>query len=111
MSFAGAEKTPIQSTAVCTQTDVSWVGAQPVTWNQRPAASVTSRPVPSVSGSVGTPTRGADVQKPVAQQGQHLRRKIKHQTNLLHQRFHLFMNLMPILLLKLIKGKVRRVPL
>ena len=33
---------------------------------QRPAASVTSRPVPSVSRSVGTPTRGADVQKPVA---------------------------------------------
>ena len=63
MSYAGAAKTSIQSTLVCTQTDVSWVGAQPVTRKQRPAASVTSRPVPSVSQSVGTPTRGADVQK------------------------------------------------
>ena len=66
MSYAGAAKTPIQSTSVCTQTDVTWVGGQPVTRKQRPAASVTSRPVPSVSRSVGTPTRGADVQKPVA---------------------------------------------
>ena len=66
MSYAGAAKTPIQSTSVCTQTDVSWIGAQPVTRKQRPAASVTSRPVPSVSRAVGTPTRGADVQKPVA---------------------------------------------
>ena len=66
MSYAGAAKTQIQSTSVCTQTDVSWVGAQPVTRKQRPAASVTSRPFPSVSRSVGTPTRGADVQKPVA---------------------------------------------
>ena len=65
ISYAGAAKTPIHSTSVCTQTDVSWVGAQPVTWKQRPAASVTSRPVPSVSRSVGTPTRVADVQKPV----------------------------------------------
>ena len=56
----------IQSTSVCTQTDVSLVGAQPVTRKQRPAASVTSRPVPSVSRSVETPTCGADVQKPVA---------------------------------------------
>ena len=66
MSYAGAAKTPIHSTSVCTQTDVSWVGTQPVTRKQRPAASVTSRPVPSVSRSVGTPTRGADVQKPAA---------------------------------------------
>ena len=66
MSYAGTVKTLIQSTSVCTQTDVSWVRAQPVTQKQRPAASVTSRPVPSVSRSVGTPTRGADVQKPVA---------------------------------------------
>ena len=66
MSYAGAAKTPIQSTSVCTQTDVSWVGAQPVTRKQRPAASVASRPVTSISRSVGTPTRGADVQKPVA---------------------------------------------
>ena len=66
MSYAGAAKTPIQNTAVCTQTDVSWVGAQYVTRKQRAAASVTSRSVPSVSRSVGTPTRGADVQQPVA---------------------------------------------
>ena len=66
MSYAGAAKAPIQNTSVCTQTDVSWVGAQPVTRKQRPAASVTSRPVPSVSRSVGTTTRVADAQKPVA---------------------------------------------
>ena len=48
---------------ISTQTDVSWVGAQPVTRKQRPAASVTvtSRPVPSVSRSVGTTTRAVDV--------------------------------------------------
>ena len=66
MGYAGAAKTLIQSTSVCTQTDVTWVGGQPVTRKQRPAASVTSRPVPSVSRSVGAPTRGADVQKHVA---------------------------------------------
>ena len=49
MSHAGAENAPIQSTSVCIQTDVLWVGAQPVTRKQRPAASVISRPVPSVS--------------------------------------------------------------
>ena len=54
------------STSVCTQTDVSRVGAQPVTWKQCPAASVTSRLVPSVSRSVGTTTRVADVKKTVA---------------------------------------------
>ena len=58
MSYAGAAKPPIQGTSVCTQTDVSWVGAQPVTRKQRPAASVTSRPVPSVSRSVGIPLVG-----------------------------------------------------
>ena len=57
MNYAGATKAPTQCTLVCTQTDVSWVGAQPATRNQRPAASVTSRPVPSVSRSVGTTTR------------------------------------------------------
>ena len=62
----GLRRAPIQNTSVCTQTDVSWVGAQPVTRKQRPAASVTSRPVPSVSRSVGTTTRVADAQKPVA---------------------------------------------
>ena len=31
MSYAGATKAPIQSSSVCTQTDVSWVGPQPVT--------------------------------------------------------------------------------
>ena len=61
MNYAGATKAPTQCTSVCTQTDVSWVGAQPVTRKQRPPASVTSRPVPSVSRSVGTTTRVADV--------------------------------------------------
>ena len=61
MDYAGATKTLTQCTSVCTQTDVSWVGAQPVTWKQRPAASVTNRPVPSVSRSVFTTTRVADV--------------------------------------------------
>ena len=42
MNYAGATKAPIQRTSICTQTDVSWVGAQPVTRKQRPAASVTS---------------------------------------------------------------------
>ena len=41
MNYAGTTKAPIQCTSVCTQTDVSWVGAQPVTQKQRPAASVT----------------------------------------------------------------------
>ena len=39
------------------------VGAQSVTRKQRPAASVTIRPVPSVSQSVGTTTRVADVKQ------------------------------------------------
>ena len=47
--------------SVCTQTDVLWVGPQPVTRKQRPAASVTIRPVPFVSRSVVTATRVADV--------------------------------------------------
>ena len=61
MNYPGATKTPTQCTSVCTQTDVSWVGAQPATRKQRSAASVTSRPVPSVSRSVGTTTCVADV--------------------------------------------------
>ena len=65
MSYAGATKAPIQSSSVCTQTDVSWVGPQPVTRRQRPAAPSTSRPLPSVSRSVGTTTRVVDVKKPV----------------------------------------------
>ena len=52
MNYAGTTKAPIQCTSVCTQIDVSWVGAHPVTRKQRPAASVTIRPVPSVSRSV-----------------------------------------------------------
>ena len=59
MNYAGTTKALIQCTSVCTQTDVSWVGAQPVT-------SVTSTPVPSISRSVGTTTRVADVKKTVA---------------------------------------------
>ena len=65
MNYAGATKAPTQCTSVCTHTDVLWVGAQPVTRKQRPAASVTSRPVPSVSRSVGTTTRVADVKQVV----------------------------------------------
>ena len=66
MNYAGTTKAPIQCTSVCTQTDVSWVGAQHVTRKQRPAASVIARPVPSVSRSVCTITRVADVKKTVA---------------------------------------------
>ena len=58
VSYAEAAKAPIQS--------MSWVGVQPAIRKQRPAASVTSRPIPSVSRSVGTTTRVADVKKPVA---------------------------------------------
>ena len=65
MSYAGATKAAIQSSSVCTQSDVSWVGPQPVTRRQRPAAPSTSRPLPSVSRSVGTTTRVVDVKKPV----------------------------------------------
>ena len=66
MNYARNTKAPIQCTSVCTQTDMSSVGAQPVARKQRPAASVTIRPVPSVSRSVGTTTRVADVKKTVA---------------------------------------------
>ena len=66
MNYAGATKAPTQCTSVCTQTDMSWVGAQPDKRKQRPAASVTSRPVPSVSRSVGTTTRVADVKQVVS---------------------------------------------
>ena len=45
---------------------MSWVGAQPVTRKQRPTAPVTSRPVLSISRSVGTTTRVADVKKTMA---------------------------------------------
>ena len=64
MNYAGTTKAPIQCTSVCTQTDMSWVGAQPVTRKQR--ASVTIRPVPSISRSVGTTARVVDVKKTVA---------------------------------------------
>ena len=65
MNYAGATKAPTQCTSVCTQTDVSWVVAQSVTRKQRPAASVTNRPVSSVSRSVATTTRVADVKQVV----------------------------------------------
>ena len=54
MNYAGAVRTPIQKASVSTQTDVSWVGAQPVTRKQRPTDYATGMPVPSVSRSVGT---------------------------------------------------------
>ena len=66
VNYAGAVRVPTQTASVCTQTDVSWVGPEPVTRRQRPAASVTNRPVPSVSRSVGTTTRVADVKKTAA---------------------------------------------
>ena len=66
VNYAGAVSVPTQTASVCTQTDVSWVGPEPVTRRQRPAASVTNRPVPSVSRSVGTTTRVADVKKTAA---------------------------------------------
>ena len=50
---------------ICFKTDGSWVGDQPVTRKQRTAAPVNSRSVPSVSRSVGTTTRVADVKKTV----------------------------------------------
>ena len=49
----------------CAHQYVSWIGAQPATRKQRPAASVTSRLVQSVSRSVGTTTRVADVKQVV----------------------------------------------
>ena len=66
MNYAGSTKAPFQRTLICTQTYVSWVGAQPVTLKQRLAASVTNRPLPSDSRSAGTVTRVADVKKTVA---------------------------------------------
>ena len=66
MNYAGPTKALIQCTSVCIQTDVSWVRAQHVTRKQRHAASVTIRPVPSISRSVGTTSRVADVKKTVA---------------------------------------------
>ena len=53
MSYAGDAKVPIQNTSECTQTNAPWVGAQPVIRKQHPAASLTGRPVPSVSRSCG----------------------------------------------------------
>ena len=45
---------------------MSWVESEPVKRRQRPAVSVTNRPVPSVSRSVETTTCEADVKKTVA---------------------------------------------
>ena len=56
INYAGAVMAPIQ-TSVCTQTDMSWVGPEPVTRRQRPAASVTIRLFPSVTRAMGTTTR------------------------------------------------------
>ena len=61
MNYAVAPKAPIRRTSICTQTDVSWVGAQLVTRKQHPAASVTSRPLPSISRSVDTTTHVANI--------------------------------------------------
>ena len=87
-------------------------GLGPVTRKQRLAASVTSRPVPSVSRSVGTPTRGADVQKHVSPARSSPQKKDKTSNKPSSPKVS------PVhesdaysLLLKLIKGKVRRDPL
>ena len=111
MSYAGVAKAPIQRT--CIQTNISWVGAQPGARKQRPAASVTSRPVPSVSRSVGTTTRVADVQKPVAPAKSSPPKKDQTSSKPFRQSntIHLLMSLMPILPLKQIREKVKRVPL
>ena len=66
MNYAGATKAPPQCTSVPMYTERFVVGwAQPVKRKLRPAASVTSRPVLSVSRSVGTTTRVADVKQVV----------------------------------------------
>ena len=65
MNYAGAIKTPVQCTLICTQTGVSWILSEPVTWKLCPAASVIHRPIPSISRSMGTSTRVADVKKSV----------------------------------------------
>ena len=66
MDVAGAVNAPTQNTSISTQTDVSWVGPGPVTWKQRPAVSVTNRPVTSVTRSVCTTTRVTDLKKTAA---------------------------------------------
>ena len=109
MNYAGATKAPTQCTSVCTQTDVSWVGAQPVTRKQRPAASVTSRPVPSVSRSVATTTHVADVKQVVPPKSSHPMKNTKAskpsspKVSPVHDSAYFTV--------KTHKGKVRRVPL
>ena len=75
------------------------LGAQPVTRKQCHTAAVTSRPVPSISRSMGTTTRVADVQKTVAWLNHHLQR-VNNLTNPLRpsNRLNLVMSLMRILL-------------
>ena len=99
MNYSGTIRAPIQNASVCTQTDVSWVGAQPVTRVQRPAAPVNSRSVPSVSRSVATTTRVADVKKTVAPAKSSPPKKGEKLTNPLRpsNRLNLFMSLMRIL--------------
>ena len=64
-NYSGTNKAPIQRTSIYNQTYVSWVRAHPVIQEQHPAASVTSRSLPSVSRSVGTTTHVMDVNKHV----------------------------------------------
>ena len=63
---AGVVNTETQSTSIPTHTDVSLVGPEPVTRKQRLSVSVTNRSVVSVSRSVKTTTRVADVKKTMA---------------------------------------------
>ena len=62
MNYAGATKgsNPVYISMYTDQCVVGW-GLSLLHGSKRPAASVTSRPVPSISRSVGTTTRVADV--------------------------------------------------
>ena len=48
MNYAAAVRFPIQSSSVCTEADVSWVGAQPITQKQHHTAPISSMTVQSV---------------------------------------------------------------
>jgi len=66
MNFAGAVKAPVQTTAAYTQTDVSWLGSEPIKRRQRSAVSVPNKPVIVASRSVGTTARASEIAKTVA---------------------------------------------
>ena len=113
MNYAGAIRARFQNASVCTQTDVSWVGAHPVTMKQRPAAPVNSRSVPSVSRSVGTTTRVADVKQTEAPAKSSPPKKGEknNQPSLPKQQVEPVHESDAYFTVKKIRGKVRRVPL